>query len=67
MTIQLNGEPYALEVTSVTVSELFVALSLPSKGKLSEVNGVFVQRDCYGETKIKDGDSVEVLQFMGGG
>lgn len=31
------------------------------------LNDDFVDRDAFGDTKLKEGDSVEFIYFMGGG
>ena len=66
MTIRLNGEPHEL-AGPVTISELLAALGINPLVVAVEHNLRIVKRDRYGETRIAEGDEVEVVNFVGGG
>ena len=66
MKITLNGDPF--EITgAVTLSELLQSLDIDPRRVAVEHNLVIVKRAVYGSTAIKEGDHVEVVNFVGGG
>lgn len=66
MKITLNGDP--LEVAGpLTVSSLLTHLDIDSRRVAVEHNLVVVKRGQYDSTEIKDGDEVEIVNFVGGG
>jgi thiamine biosynthesis protein ThiS len=70
MKITLNGEPYVLELpagTASTVATLVAHLGLELGKVAVEQNRTIVPRSLHGETPIRDGDEIEVVQFIGGG
>lgn len=64
--ITVNGESRTLE-KSVTVTEYLEACNYVPVQVVVELNEEIVKRDTYDTTVLKDGDVVEILQFMGGG
>jgi len=66
MRIEINGEPR--EVTAdLTVLGLIESLGLEGKPVAVERNAVIVPRANHGETRLCEGDKLEVVQFVGGG
>ena len=63
--VQINGESRV--VLSTTVFELLEELKLQDKRVAIEQNREIVSRDCYKETPLTPGDSIEVVHFVGGG
>lgn len=66
MQIQLNGEAYALE-TPITLAELVERLGLSGKRLAVELNLDIVPRSQHAETRLADGDRVEIVHAIGGG
>lgn len=66
MTITLNGEKREV-ADGLTVEGLLLVLNIERRRVAVEVNEQIVKKDGYGATALKDGDSVEVVSFMGGG
>lgn len=66
MRIKLNGEPYELP-SPVTVQALLDQLGLDGRRVAVEVNLDVVKRARYAEQVIRDGDEVEIVNFVGGG
>lgn len=66
MNIRLNGEQKQVP-DGITVSGLLEALNIQHQRVAVELNEMIVKKDRYAEAAIKDGDSVEVVSFMGGG
>ncbi|MBQ1519499.1 MAG: sulfur carrier protein ThiS [Ruminococcus sp.] len=63
--IKVNGE--SMDMDGKTVAELLEAMDTSSQRVAVELNMDIVPRASYGETVLKDGDTVEVVRFVGGG
>ncbi len=67
MKIHINGKQEEL-AASLTVQELLVYRNVASPNMVSvELNGNILKREEFDTERIKDGDAVEFLYFMGGG
>lgn len=66
MTIQLNGESYEIP-EPVSVDGLLLRLDIDARRVAVEVNEIVVKKAVYGETIVRAGDAVEVVNFVGGG
>lgn len=66
MTIRLNGEPHDLSGPT-TVAALLERLGIDSRRVAVEHNFVVLKRDAYGSTVVREGDEVEIVNFVGGG
>ena len=64
--ITVNGENRTLE-NPVTVTEYLKACNYIPVQVVVELNEEIIKRDTYDTTMLKEGDVVEILQFMGGG
>ena len=63
--VKINGEE--LNIAGKTVAEYLATTSYDPKRIAVERNGDIVPKAQYGETILKDGDSVEIVSFVGGG
>ena len=66
MRIRLNGDPHELEA-ELTILELLERLTIDFRRVAVEHNLTIVKRDRYGTTTIREGDEVEIVNFVGGG
>lgn len=66
MQITLNGQPRQL-AENTTIEQLIAQLGLEGKRYAVEVNQAIVPRSRHTETPLRDGDTVEVIQAIGGG
>jgi thiamine biosynthesis protein ThiS len=66
VTITLNGEPHELS-GPVTITELLSGLGIDPRRVAIELNLVVVKRDAYATSTVRDGDQVEIVNFVGGG
>jgi len=64
--ISLNGEPYDL-AGPLTVSALLASLDVDARRVAVEHNLVVVKRAAFDTTEVRDGDEVEIVNFVGGG
>ena len=66
MTINLNGDRF--EVASpVTVSQLLAQLEIDARRVAVEHNLVVLKRDAFERTTVREGDEIEIVNFVGGG
>jgi thiamine biosynthesis protein ThiS len=64
--ITLNGDPFDLP-GPVTVSDLLVHLDVDARRVAVEHNLAVLKRAAFGSTEVRDGDEVEIVNFVGGG
>jgi sulfur carrier protein len=65
MTLKVNGE--ALSTAAETVQALIEELDVAAGGVAVEVNLAVVRKRDYATFRLKDGDTVEIVNFVGGG
>lgn len=66
MTIILNGDPHEV-ARPVTVSELLAQLAIDARRVAVEHNLVVLKRATFDEIVVREGDQVEIVNFVGGG
>lgn len=66
MTLTINGQRHDFE-GPLTVASLLVKLGLDPQKLAVEHNLEIVRRSAYDATEVKDGDTLELVQFVGGG
>lgn len=64
--IRVNGEA-ALDIDGISVSQLLTKLNCNIKFVAVEMNGKIIPKKMYDFVILKDGDSLEVVSFVGGG
>ena len=63
--LTLNGENFT--TSSATVGEFLTEHNLSGKRIAVELNREVIARTRYADTPIEDGDTIEIVQFVGGG
>lgn len=66
MRVRVNGEDRELE-EGVSVAALLESLELEVNGIAVALNMEIVRRGEYGDTRLSDGDEVEIVRAVGGG
>lgn len=66
MLITLNGERFELD-GPVTVDALLAKLEIDPRRVAVEHNLAILKRTRFAEAVVRDGDSVEIVNFVGGG
>jgi sulfur carrier protein len=66
VTIILNGDRFDV-MGPLTVGELLAQLDLDARRVAVEHNLLIVKRRAFTETTIREGDEVEIVNFVGGG
>lgn len=64
--IYVNGEPHRI-IIPATVTDLLISLALSSERVAIELNREILPRRVWQETRLSDGDRMEIVQFVGGG
>lgn len=66
MTILLNGDSFETD-GPLSVSSLLAGLDVDPRRVAVEHNRLVVKKAAYGVTVVREGDEVEVVNFVGGG
>lgn len=66
MTVHVNGEPREFP-EATTVSGLIAALGLNPKNVVAQRNGDIVERAAFDDVALEEGDSLDLIGFVGGG
>jgi len=66
VTITLNGERFELS-GPLTVTELLSRLEIDARRVAVEHNVTVLKRTAFDETVVREGDEVEIVNFVGGG
>ena len=65
MILNINGEK--MEFDDICLLNIIKKLSLDPSRVAVELNGIIIPRTNFKETSLKDGDSLEIVHFVGGG
>ena len=66
MTITLNGDSHEI-AQPMSVAALLETLDIDARRVAVELNLAVVKKAAYDSSLIKDGDEVEIVNFVGGG
>ena len=66
MTILLNGESFETD-GPLSVTRLLAGLDIDPRRVAVEHNRLVIRKAAYEATLIREGDEVEVVNFVGGG
>ena len=66
MRITLNGDPFDLD-HPLTVAELLGRLAIDPRRVAVEHNLKIIKRQTFSDALVQDGDTVEIVNFVGGG
>lgn len=67
MTLIINGDRVTVPGTVATVSELLKHFSMEQKVVIVELNERILEKLEHQETRLSDGDKIEIVHFVGGG
>ena len=66
MQVFVNGDALEIE-DGASVADLVTTLTDDPRGIAIELNREIVPKSAHGKTTLKEGDRLEVVQFVGGG
>jgi thiamine biosynthesis protein ThiS len=64
--ITLNGDPFEL-AGPLTITGLLALLEIDSRRVAVEHNLLVLKRAAFDTTQVREGDEVEIVNFVGGG
>ncbi|WLR51418.1 sulfur carrier protein ThiS [Bacillus tianshenii] len=67
MTIIVNGENVEVPATVQTIDDLVQHYKLGQKIIVVEHNKQIIEKESYTKQVIKENDSIEIVNFVGGG
>lgn len=65
MKITLNGQ--SKDISSATIADIVGQYCANRKNIITEVNGAIIPSASWASTSIKEGDTIELVAFVGGG
>ena len=65
--LEINGQKKKFSVTINCVQDLLDSLNITSQGRVIELNNTILNNNDLANIPLKDHDSLEIIQFMGGG
>jgi sulfur carrier protein len=66
MKLQINGEQREL-AADLTLAALLEHLGMKADRVAVELNRQIVRREAWAQTRLQEGDRLEIVQFVGGG
>ncbi len=66
MRIICNGQPRDLD-EATSLAAMLAMLELDPNTVVAEVNKKIIERDQYEDLRLRDGDRIELIRFVGGG
>ncbi len=66
MELIINGVPNEF-AEPLTLQELLILKNLAGQPMVIELNQTIIKRELWNDTKLKNGDQLELLRFVGGG
>ena len=63
--VKVNGTE--LDIAGKTIAEYLATTNYDMKRIATELNGEIVPKATYADIVLKDGDSIEIVSFVGGG
>lgn len=66
MQVFVNGDPFEIQ-DDASVGDLVTKLTDDPRGIAIELNREIVPKSKHADTRLSEGDRLEVVQFVGGG
>ena len=63
--VKVNGEPK--DIAGKTIAEYLATTNYDIRRIATELNGDIVPKAAYADTVLANGDSIEIVSFVGGG
>jgi sulfur carrier protein len=67
MKLIINGEAVKITEEVETIEQLLELYQLDNRVVIVELNEEILQKKEHASTKLKDGDHIELVSFVGGG
>jgi len=63
----VNGENQTFSTPIISIKELLSRLNIAEQGRIIELNNKIIKKENLSKVTLKNLDSIEIIQFMGGG
>mgnify|MGYP003976085729 CR=1 FL=1 len=63
----VNGENQTFSTPIISIKELLNRLNIAEQGRIIELNNKIIKKENLSKVTLKNLDSIEIIQFMGGG
>ncbi|MFZ4452961.1 sulfur carrier protein ThiS [Salibacterium aidingense] len=67
MVLTINGTKKEMPEDTTTIHKLLDHLQLGNKKAVVERNGMIIKKEEQEQEPVKEGDSLEIVHFVGGG
>jgi len=67
MKVTINGSDHEFDVEGASIAHMLDTLGLESKKIAVELNLEIVPKSKFSDTRLQNGDAIEIVQFVGGG
>jgi len=67
LRLLINGQVHDVSISLSNLKELLSYLNLTSEGRIIELNDSIYLEESFSSSFLKEGDKIEIIQFMGGG
>jgi sulfur carrier protein len=67
--LTINGRPHEFDGAALpgTLSQLLDHLKVDQATVVAEIDGVIIERKDFAQTALQEGQSIELIRFVGGG
>lgn len=65
--LTVNGQKVELDKQVQTIDQLLAHYNLKPEVVIVELNSQIVEKSSYAETILQEGDTIELVHFVGGG
>jgi sulfur carrier protein len=67
MKLHINGDTIEVPESIQTIADLLKHFQLDQKVVVVELNANILGKHAHAQTRVSDGDKVEIVHFVGGG
>ncbi len=65
--LKINGKEKKFPQVPSTVTKLLAVLDINEATVVAEINGQIIERKKFAQTQLRNGQSIELVRFVGGG
>lgn len=67
MEVIINGDAMSLSKDVTTITKLIQHMEIENPVVIVELNGKILKQEDHMKSEVKQGDCIELIQFVGGG
>ena len=66
MNVIVNGQQKEFSQIS-SLNDIIISFAQDSRHIIAEINGTIIKKNHWSQTPIQEGDTIELISFIGGG